>query len=171
MSTRSIIALEIGPNQFKSVYCHWDGYPSFNGIMLMEYYKSLDKVNELLSYGDMSFLGKRINPLSKEHSFNNPESGTTVYYGRDRGEKGTDFKISNSSKIFCEMIRNSDADYVYIAKPIEGINEVEWYVSSYPNYDNLFGKAVKIMYALPQIIDGMNKEKYVKKFVEFMEEK
>ena len=35
----------------------------------------------------------------KDHSFENPKKGETVFYGRDRGEKGSPQKFSNRDKV------------------------------------------------------------------------
>lgn len=60
MSTNSRIGyLENG--MVKSIYCHWDGYPSWNGVVLHECYRDLDKVKELVDrMGYISALGRSI---------------------------------------------------------------------------------------------------------------
>ena len=48
----------------------------------------MERAEELVALGDLSILGERITPTGA-HSFNNPERGTCIAYGRDRGEKDT----------------------------------------------------------------------------------
>ena len=72
MATRSKIAIELEDGTFKSIYCHWDGYPSGVGKMLQEHYTDREKINSLLELGDISSLEKDLD--------------STVAYHRDRGE-------------------------------------------------------------------------------------
>ena len=56
---------------------------------LNEHYSDeIDAIN-LIRGGNISSLGEVYEPdEDEEHSFDNPQRGVTVYYGRDRGEKG-----------------------------------------------------------------------------------
>jgi len=56
MATRSRIGLELKDGQIVSVYCHWDGYPSFNGRVLRTHYNTEEQVRELIDGGDISSL-------------------------------------------------------------------------------------------------------------------
>jgi hypothetical protein len=56
MGTRSRIGIELSDGSILSVYCHWDGYPEFNGVKLVEYFNSRDAVTELIDGGDISAL-------------------------------------------------------------------------------------------------------------------
>jgi len=38
MATRSNIAYETKTGNITSTYCHWDGYPGYNGRMLLQHY-------------------------------------------------------------------------------------------------------------------------------------
>ena len=51
MSTRSRIGIQLADDSILSVYCHYDGYPEFNGVKLIENFKSYEKAAELI---DMS---------------------------------------------------------------------------------------------------------------------
>lgn len=90
MATRSSITIlteGINGDYYKGIYCHLDGYPEHNGALLLECYNTLEKVQELISHGDMSSLAERIEPeAGTKHSFDNPQDGVCVYYHRDRGE-------------------------------------------------------------------------------------
>jgi hypothetical protein len=103
MATRSRIAIETtgvaGTKVIKSIYCHFDGYPSGVGKTLMENYQDREKVEALISLGDISFLMEEITPTGP-HSFNYPQKGVTVAYHRDRGEKLKSPRINSSVREF-----------------------------------------------------------------------
>lgn len=69
MGTRSRIGLELPDGTFGSIYCHWDGYPGYNGKILLGHYSDPAKVEELISLGDLSSLGAEI---GEKHDFNRP---------------------------------------------------------------------------------------------------
>ena len=55
MSTRSRIAVELKDGTVKSVYCHWDGYPSGVGNdLLNRNFTSTEEVEEFLDEGSRS---------------------------------------------------------------------------------------------------------------------
>ena|ERR1035437_1651200 len=86
MGTRSAIIVKVG-NGYKGVYCHWDGYPSWNGKTLQENYNSLEKVLALVSMGSLSKLDSRLDPLEgTPHDFNNRQDGVTLAHHRDGGD-------------------------------------------------------------------------------------
>lgn len=132
MGTRSIIGVMHG-DVCKAVYCHWDGYLDHNGRMLLEHYDSA-KANHLVSLGDISSLGKEI---GVEHPFSRFDStisdseyerlygNMTTFYGRDRGETGTDHKVCTTWEQFLDLFNRCGAEYAYIMK--EGV----WYVKQY----------------------------------------
>lgn len=127
MGTRSAIAVKHG-NVVKAVYCHWDGYPDYNGRILNNYYQDSVKVNQLISLGDLSSLGANI---GEQHSFDERaeylESGLAkqcTFYGRDRGEEGIEFKTYQNEK---EFIENFDMGQEYMYLYDNGV----WYVRAY----------------------------------------
>jgi hypothetical protein len=71
MSTRSAIIMKDGDG-YKGVYCHSDGYLSWNGKILLENYQGENKVRELIGLGHLSIL--------------RPELDSTTAYARDGGE-------------------------------------------------------------------------------------
>ena len=74
MSTRSEIGILNSDGTIESVYCHWDGYPEYNGVILSEYYTKEEIVRELIRNGDLSSLHESIDPdKGMEHSFDNPQ--------------------------------------------------------------------------------------------------
>lgn len=92
MATRSNIGILNSNGTINSIYCHWDGYPSNNGKILLEYYQDTEKIKKLINGGDISYLGEEISG-DKNHTFDNPSSNQTVFYTRDRGEN-TPFKVT-----------------------------------------------------------------------------
>lgn len=112
MSTRSLICKELPDGQYYGVYCHSDGYLTFNGAMLIDHYSDSEKVDELLSFGDMSCLGKKIHPdpsIPHAFDFDKRQADVCVFYGRDRGETGIDARI-----ISLEDAQDSWCEYMYI---------------------------------------------------------
>ena len=60
MATRSRIGLMLEDGTIKHSYCHFDGYPHGVGHTLVGHYSDIQKVEELLSFGDMSFLSPKV---------------------------------------------------------------------------------------------------------------
>jgi hypothetical protein len=56
MGTRSRIGIQLADESILSVYCHYDGYPEFNGVKLVEHFNSRDAATELIDGGDISCL-------------------------------------------------------------------------------------------------------------------
>lgn len=112
MSTRSFICVEQDDGSYKGVYCHWDGYLTYNGAMLIDHYNSREKANEIIALGDLSLLCEKLYPdPDKPHSFDygKQQEGVTVAYGRDRGEKNTEARI-----VTPESASESWGEYMYV---------------------------------------------------------
>lgn len=95
MSTRSNISLELPNGRYKTVYCHFDGYLEHNGAILLEHYNTREKVEKLLSYGNISALAPKVEPeKGMPHSFEYSERQKDVctFYGRDRGDEKQEAK-------------------------------------------------------------------------------
>jgi len=56
MATRSRIGIQLADESILSIYCHYDGYPEFNGVKLQEHFNSRDAATELIDGGDISCL-------------------------------------------------------------------------------------------------------------------
>lgn len=122
MATRSCIGIKHG-TVIKSIYAHWDGYLDCNGRILDEHYQNSTKVNKLISMGDVSSLGSEI---GEEHEFDaRPNDNWCTFYGRDRGEKGAEFKTFQTEDEFVEHYAGMAAEYYYLYD--NGV----WYVKSY----------------------------------------
>ena len=111
MSTRSNIGIINRNGSVETIYCHSDGYPSYNGAILLEHYSNEDKLRELLALGDISSLGAEV---GEKHSFDDYElaqaNNWTRVYGRDRGEKGT--KVRKYPNV--SLAANAMEEYLYL---------------------------------------------------------
>jgi len=156
MATRSRIGIVNEDGTVSSIYCHWDGYPSGNGVILLESYTDRDKVKELIELGAISSLNIEVAPpplfekegedvqkgvkmltkfgvVKSEHSFDKPMKGVTVAYHRDRGEE---YIAPRVNKTLDEYFEDDNEDYGYLFT-LDG----EWLVK--PGYGE---------YAVPQPI-------------------
>lgn len=115
MSTRSTIAFVAKDGKVKSSYCHWDGYVSNNGAILLVNYEDPQKIIDLLSFGDISTLKKSVFPNGNTHSYKTPEEGVTVFYGRDRGEEIREKKFASFEK-YSELCDFQEYNYVFFEK-------------------------------------------------------
>lgn len=130
MGTRSTIAVKHG-ERIKAIYCHWDGYLEHNGAILLEHYNSA-KANNLVALGDMSSLRAEIGEQHAFSKFDTPGIETCVhnedwctFYGRDRGETGTEFKSFGSEAEWMDYYDGVGAEYYYV------MDNGVWYVSAY----------------------------------------
>ena len=129
MGTRSRIGVMHG-DTVKSVYCHWDGYLEHNGAILQRHYDSA-RANNLVALGDMSSLRPEIGEKHafSKHDFPGIESRVhnedwCTFYGRDRGESGTEFKVAHTFAAFLAQVESCGAEYYYIMR--DGV----WYCGS-----------------------------------------
>jgi len=109
MSTSAAI-IEKTETGYRGIYCNFDGYPAGVGKILKEHYQDPVKVSELIDLGEISSLGKRVDPIA-EHSWKNPEQGTTVAYHRDRGEK---LILAKGCETYKEVVHAIGANYSYL---------------------------------------------------------
>lgn len=117
MSTRSEICIVDKNGKVRGIYCHFDGYLSGVGKTLKNYYKDEKTVNKLIDLGDISTLGKKIDPdPSKEHNFDNRQKDVTTAYHRDRGEPLSIDKAKSLDELIRDIISNSTIEYLYIFK-------------------------------------------------------
>ena len=144
MGTRGRIGVMHGTN-CKSVYVHWDSYLDYMGRLLMEHYDST-KANFLVALGDLSSLRPDVFVAEGvEHTFEKPAEDICVFYGRDRGEDGTEWKTDTTFEAFLERADGCGAEYYYIMK------DGEWYVGTTYKSDVKFGgKLVPLAEALAE---------------------
>lgn len=137
MSTRSAIAwydpaLKTG----MSVYCHWDGYPTYTGQMLLDYYNNENRVKSLVSLEDLSFVAEfcypeeysnayLVRPDYPPHSFEHPWPHVTVAYGRDRGENNVDAHVWNNVDSVTDLLSSMEkfydwSEFLYVYNVLSG---------------------------------------------------
>ena len=154
MGTRSRIGVMHGDN-VKSVYCHWDGYLSHNGAILQEHYDSV-KANQLVALGDLSSLRPNIGEKHKFSPFDCDEltseefekqyGGMCTFYGRDRGETGTEWKTHTNFTDFFDCVEGSWCEWYYIMR--DGV----WYVGNiYDKDEQFYKKLVPLTEALATV--------------------
>jgi len=144
MATRSRIGLMLEDGTIKHSYCHWDGYPTGVGKTLLEHYSNIEKVKELLSFGDMSYLAPKINP-NGIHNFENPEKDVTLFYNRDRGEMNDVDSVTTSMDEYLSSKYSSGIDYLYLLK------DGNWFLRN--TYENVGWELIKkyiLVYALTE---------------------
>lgn len=154
MGTRSRIGVMHGDN-VKSVYCHWDGYLEHNGAILQEHYDSV-KANQLVALGDLSSLRPEI---GEKHAFSQFElraeevagfklltENMCTFYGRDRGETGTEWKTHTNFVDFFAEVEGSWCEWYYIMR--DGV----WYVGNiYDKDEQFYKKLVPLAEALATV--------------------
>jgi hypothetical protein len=146
MGTRSRIGIAHG-DVVKSVYCHWDGYLDHNGQILLEHYDS-SKANHLVALGDLSTLRPSLGekhafsqfdvPAEEVEAFKTLTENWCTFYGRDRGESGTEWQVAHTFEEFFDQCEECGAEYYYIMR--DGV----WYCGD--TYANSFmsGKLVPL---------------------------
>lgn len=72
MSTRSYIGKEVGPNQYKAMYCGHDGYLDHVGRILFECYNTPERVDRLIALNEINALGERLPDESGEGGVTDP---------------------------------------------------------------------------------------------------
>ena len=60
MSTRCTLAVQDAPDKFRAISCHYDGYPTGVGVRLLKYYNTPERVERLISLGDLKSIGANI---------------------------------------------------------------------------------------------------------------
>ena len=110
MGTRSLIGKQLSDGSIIGVYCHYDGYPAFNGRMLRDNFDTVEKVNKLIDGGDMSCTWTNA-------GWNNetlPESGPLHYTMRGESlESNAPRLYKDLNEFMCAADDNYGAEYTY----------------------------------------------------------
>ena len=123
MSTRSYIGITNADSSVDAIYCHYDGYPEYNGDMLIKHYNDENKVKELISLGDISSLREKVAPEpNSKHSFSTPDEDVTIAYMRDRGETGCETSHFTDEDDFEKSVTDGFTEYIYLFK------DNKWYM-------------------------------------------
>lgn len=122
MSTPSTIAIKDAKG-FECIYCHFDGYLSYNGVILQEDYQDPEKVKALIALGDISALRSEVIPDANEtHDFNDPQDDVVIAYHRDHQEDWEDVK-----PICCTSIKKIFEKYGSCYLYYYDLEEKTWY--------------------------------------------
>lgn len=134
MATRSTIAVQHADGTVSQVYCHWDGYLDHNGKLLQLNYNTQDKAEALVALGDISSLRESIEK-PEGHTFDTAVDGYTIFYGRDRGETGTQAKKFKSFEEYKRKFQDEEYNYIY--------RNGEWFVEFYGRFDGALVEALE----------------------------
>ena len=118
MATRSLIGKLNADGTITNIYCHWDGYPSHNGVILQEFYNTPVKVDQLLALGNLSALDEEIGEKQDFDDRSTQGGNWCLAYGRDRGESNQEAKTVTRKEFFS---KDHGVDYLYLYN-----NEMEW---------------------------------------------
>ena len=147
MGTRSAIGYKTPEGKIRAKYSHYDGYPAYTGAMLQEHYQEARKIAQMVELGDQSFLEKEIFPKG-EHSFEKPEEGVTIFYGRDRGESNVDAQEFETVQEFVEYYTGAGCEYFYLHTAAGWIVHDRYGVGNdangYPIFDDLETRVANI---------------------------
>lgn len=114
MGTRSAIGYKTAQGTIRAKYSHYDGYVAYTGVMLRESYTDPAKVKQMVELGDQSFLQPEIIPTDPTHSFETPQEGVTIFYGRDRGEDRVGAQDFDTFADFVEYYKDCGCEYFYV---------------------------------------------------------
>ena len=133
MATRSNIAIfDREKGEARYIYSHFDGYLEGVGATLKEHYTTTEKVEKLISLGDISFLEKEVEiPEGVEHSYSSPAEGITVFYGRDRGEDGTEPITRHVDESNLHRLKENEYLYVWV------IQDEKWIATHSEQFEDL----------------------------------
>ena len=131
MATRSRIGIQLPDESVLSVYCHWDGYPEFNGVKLKEHFNSYDKASELIDGGDISALWTNAGWNNETLS----EVGPLYYSSR-----GEDLPPRLDANIYDYLAEGEEFAYLYTLKG-------EWVCYN----RNEFGNKIPEVVAIPEV--------------------
>jgi hypothetical protein len=116
MATRSTIAKVEKDGSITAIYCHWDGYPSHNGKLLLDFYNEEGEVDLLLSNGSLSILGKSVGEKHDFDSHLGEHRATCLYYHRDRGEEWEHTKPTRHANV-ADFLASEREEYTYLWTP------------------------------------------------------
>ena len=134
MATRSTIALEFADGTVEQVYCHWDGYLSNNGQILLKHYSDPFKLQRLIDLGAISSLGPEIGEKQDFDKRDTQNDNWSLIYARDRGED----LVKHKFKDYADYKANAQSEeYNYILR-----TDGKWYVEFYGEFDGLLEQAI-----------------------------
>lgn len=131
MATRSTIAIERKDGTVAQVYCHWDGYPEYNGAILLKHYSDPEVLEQLIKLGDLSVLGTTV---GQKHDFDQRhEHNWCTFYGRDRGETAVSAREYSSWQDYTQHARFEEFNYVLRCGGLDALDPV-WEMCVEPDW-------------------------------------
>ena len=111
MSTRGLIAIEAADRSCRSIYVHFDLYPSGAGVCLTAHYNTKERIEALFALGDLSGLGGRLSNGDPE-----PDAQDVCHaYHRDYGEKLCPPRVwADADEMLARAADAYWAEYVYL---------------------------------------------------------
>jgi hypothetical protein len=112
MATRGRIGLELADGSILSIYSHYDNYPEFVGLKLVEHFNTKEKVQELIDMGDISCLWTNA-------GWNNetlPEVGPLPYSAR-----GEDCPPRLDADLCEYLLPDNSEEYAYVFRAGEWV--------------------------------------------------
>ena len=131
MGTRSFITIKHKDNTYSGVYCHWDGYPDWNGKILTKDYQARSKVVDLIDGGDMSSLKTNqtwSSTLDDNNNYTNTREEQPLYY-YERGETDDDAVYPKHFKTYQQMYKYAKGcccEYIYTFDDTVGEDQPWW---------------------------------------------
>lgn len=131
MGTRSFITIKHKDNTYSGVYCHWNGYPDWNGKILTKDYQARSKVVDLIDGGDMSSLKTNqtwSSTLDENDNYTNTREEQPLYY-YERGETDDDTVYPKHFKTHQQMYKyakNCCCEYIYTFDDTVGEDQPWW---------------------------------------------
>ena len=121
MATRSAIAIEtglpeFGPGVIHAVYCHWDGYVTNNGALLLEHFNSLRIASELIKGGSISSLGEGLDKTQ----FHCRDMGREMVPASEYGTREEFIEDSNGLEYLYILNQNDAWEVFDMDKPWRG---------------------------------------------------
>jgi len=117
MATRARIGIQQKSGRIIASYQHWDGYPGGLGFNLIENWEDPKKVTEAIKLGDSTkwhtIIGEKIDFDDRSNPMHEVQN---CYYGRDRGEKNSGFRIYQDEQDYIKNGFRSGEQYVYLMK-------------------------------------------------------
>lgn len=119
MSTRSYIGTYT-QGYIYFVYCHYDGYPEYNGLKLLQSYSSTEKVLQIIETGNL----RKINHDNTLDPYTGDEEKYMVYKLKNYDLENP-FEPGNEKITDC--FREEAEEYVYLWDTVQNC----WYVSDH----------------------------------------
>lgn len=155
MSTRAGIAMINRDGSVSMITVHWDGDLSVAGETLVRYYSDFDRASNLLALGNLSSLGKNLEPNRRMQYFNeNPdefdklpkkeqerlykeEGDYTVVYHRDQNEELRIKRFENVPSYLKALNSYTELDFNYLLGNNDNL-EPTWYLVTPANLIRLY---------------------------------